>query len=108
MTQNKMALQEETPVYCRGENQYSILRYAAMASKWNEPPKDALDTLTLNAADLKSLDENVEQIEFVPFDPSVKRTEGTIRDKHTKNVFKVSKGLFKFTVFSKILFLNYL
>lgn len=42
MTLNKMALQEETPTYSKGETQYSILRYAAMASKWNEPPKDAL------------------------------------------------------------------
>lgn len=91
MTLNKMALQDETPTYCRGETQYSLLRYAAMASKWKEPPKDALDTLTLSAADLPSL-ETVEQIDFLPFDPSVKRTEGTIRDKTTGHVFKVSKG----------------
>jgi H+-transporting ATPase len=91
MTLNKMALQDETPTYCRGETQYSLLRYAAMASKWKEPPKDALDTLTLNAADLHSL-ETVEQTSFMPFDPSVKRTEGTIRDKATGHVFKVSKG----------------
>eukprot|EP01035_Chromulina_nebulosa_P017545 gene17545-23108_t len=91
MTQNKMELQEETPTYVRGETQYTILRYAALATKWKEPPKDALDTLTLNAADLSSLD-TYEQSEFLPFDPIVKRTESTIKDKQTGNVFKVSKG----------------
>lgn len=50
-----------------------------------------LDTLTLNAADLSSLN-SVEQVDFMPFDPTVKRTEGTIHDKITGQVFKVSKG----------------
>lgn len=91
MTLNKMALQDETITYTRGETQYTLLRYAAMATKWLEPPKDALDTLTLQAADLSSL-ESVEQLEFTPFDPTSKRTESTIRDKQTGQVFKVSKG----------------
>ena len=34
LTLNKMAIQDETPVYSRGETQYSVLRYAAMAAKW--------------------------------------------------------------------------
>lgn len=91
LTLNKMQLQSECPIYSRGETQYSLLRYAAMATKWKEPPKDALDTLTLNAADLISL-ETIEQLEFMPFDPVVKRTEGTVRDKVTGNLFKVTKG----------------
>lgn len=90
LTMNKMELQEETYIYSFGETQYSLLRYAAMASKWREPPKDALDTLILLAADLNSL-HNIEQIEFMPFDPVVKRTEGTLKDQ-TGNAFKISKG----------------
>ena len=31
---NKMVIQDETPIYADSENQYSILRYAAMAAKW--------------------------------------------------------------------------
>ena len=31
------------------------LQAAAMAAKWWEPPRDALDTMTLGAADLESL-----------------------------------------------------
>ena len=92
LTLNRMEIQEETSIYCKGESQYSILRYAAMASKWREPPRDALDTLTLNAADLSSLDNLVEQVEFMPFDPIVKRTEGTLREKANGKIFKSTKG----------------
>ena len=71
LTMNKMMIQEETPVYLDGETQYSLLRYAAMAAKWKEPPRDALDTLTLNAVDMPSMDA-VEQLDYMPFDPVVK------------------------------------
>jgi H+-transporting ATPase len=91
LTMNKMVIQKETPIYKIGENQHSILRYAAMAAKWKEPARDALDTMTLNMADLKSLDV-VEQTDFMPFDPVIKRTEGTLRDKRTNKVFKTTKG----------------
>jgi H+-transporting ATPase len=91
LTLNKMVLQPESPIYCKGESLYSLLRYAAMATKWKEPPRDALDTLTLNSADLSSL-ESVEQLEYMPFDPIVKRTEGTIRDRNSGNIFKTTKG----------------
>ena len=63
-----------------------------MAAKWKEPPRDALDTLTLNAVDMKSMDE-VEQLEFMPFDPIVKRTEGTVREVATGKTFKTTKGV---------------
>jgi H+-transporting ATPase len=91
LTLNKMVIQDETPIYCSGETQYTLLRFAAMASKWREPPKDALDTLTLNAVDLPSLD-HMQQLEFFPFDPVVKRTEATLRDPHSGEVFKTTKG----------------
>ena len=91
LTMNKMVIQDETPIYREGETQYSVLRYAAMAAKWKEPPRDALDTMTLGKADLKSLDE-VEQIDFMPFDPIVKRTEGTLRVRSTGKTFKTTKG----------------
>jgi H+-transporting ATPase len=91
LTMNKMVIQEETPVFAAGETQYSLLRYAAMATKWHEPPRDALDTLTLGAVDLPSLD-LVTQLAYMPFDPIVKRTEGTVRLNATGAVFKTSKG----------------
>lgn len=91
LTLNKMVIQDETPVYKDGESQYSLLRYGAMAAKWLEPPKDALDTLTLGAVDMASLDA-VEQLSYMPFDPIVKRTEGTIKEIATGKQFRTTKG----------------
>jgi H+-transporting ATPase len=91
LTMNKMVIQEETPIFKAGENQHSLLRYAAMAAKWWEPPRDALDTLVLNAVDMASMDA-VEQTTYMPFDPIVKRTEGTVREKETGKAYKTTKG----------------
>jgi H+-transporting ATPase len=52
LTLNQMQLQEYTPIYAEGESQYTLLRYAAMAAKWHEPARDALDKLTLTAVDM--------------------------------------------------------
>lgn len=89
LTMNKMEIQEQTPIYKQGETQYSLLRYAAMAAKWKEPPRDALDTLVLTAVDMASM-EHVEQTAFMPFDPIVKRTGGTVREKGKE--FQTTKG----------------
>merc|ERR1719482_124049 len=101
LTLNEMHIQEHTPVYSQGENQYSLLRLAAMAAKWHEPARDALDKLVLgcdtnpNGVDLKSM-ECIEQLDYLPFDPVIKRTEGTVKDTSRKinggATFKTSKG----------------
>merc|ERR1719181_1376308 len=101
LTKNEMELQEHTPIYSPGETQYSLLRLAAMAAKWKEPARDALDKLVLgsdtnpNGADLKSLD-CIEQLDYLPFNPIIKRTQGTVKDKSKKinngGTFKTSKG----------------
>lgn len=61
-----------------------------MATKWMDPARDALDTLILSAANLTEL-ENFIQVDFIPFDPILKRTESTIQ--HNGHTFKVTKGL---------------
>merc|ERR1711972_771091 len=101
LTLNEMHIQEYTPVYSEGENQYSLLRLAAMAAKWHEPARDALDKLVLgcdtnpNGVDLKSM-ECIEQLDYLPFDPIIRRTQGTVKDKSGKinggATFKTSKG----------------
>ena len=60
-----------------------------MAAKWHEPPRDAIDTLILSSFDIKTLTE-VKQIEFIPFNPFIKRTEATVRI--SGKIFKVTKG----------------
>lgn len=91
LTLNQMMLQDDTPIYFDGENQESVLVLAAMAAKWKEPPRDALDRLTLGSVNM-SLLEPYEQIEYSPFDPLIKRTEGTVRHSKTGVEFKTSKG----------------
>jgi len=91
LTLNQMEIQEETPVYVQGETKYTLLRYAAMAAKWKEPPRDALDKLTLTSVDMASM-ASVEQLEYIPFDPVVKRTEGTVKDTKTGKIFRTTKG----------------
>ena len=72
--------------------------YAGLGAKWMEPPKDAIDTLVINAIDKQFLSKNYELVDYVPFDASIKRTESLIRIKDTDDnddtmtVFKVAKG----------------
>jgi len=91
LTLGEMVIQESTPVYSPGETQYSLYRYAAMAAKWNEPARDALDKLVLGGVDKASL-KCIESLDYIPFDPTIKRTEGTVKDTKTGEVFKTSKG----------------
>merc|ERR1711976_299475 len=101
LTLNQMHIQEYTPVYSEGETQYSLLRLAAMAAKWKEPARDALDKLVRgcaenpNGVDLPSM-ECMDQLDYLPFDPIIKRTEGTVVDTSKKidggRKFKTSKG----------------
>mmetsp|Transcript_38815 Transcript_38815/g.89452 ORF Transcript_38815/g.89452 Transcript_38815/m.89452 type:complete len:973 (+) Transcript_38815:139-3057(+) len=90
LTLNKMVLQDELPIFTAGVTREDVLQYAALAAKWLEPPKDALDTLVLNAADISACNA-YEQIDYVPFDPRTKRTASTLRDQ-AGSYFKASKG----------------
>jgi H+-transporting ATPase len=84
-----MVLQDST-AYKTGMDKAKILQYAALAAKWKEPPKDALDTLVLNAVDKAPLD-TFEQLDYTPFDPSKKRTESKLKGPDGV-VFTVTKG----------------
>lgn len=67
-----------------------VLVLAALAAKWREPPRDALDTLVLTSANLEECDRYT-QLDFTPFDPSAKYTAGTLKAPDG-TVFKVIKG----------------
>jgi len=47
LTLNKMVIQDDCPTFTPNENKESILFQAALAAKWTEPPRDALDTMVL-------------------------------------------------------------
>jgi H+-transporting ATPase len=91
LTLNQMMLQKDTPIYFDGETQETVLLYAAQAAKWKEPPRDALDRLTLGSVNMELL-EPFEQLDYLPFDPQIKRTEGTVKNVKTNEVYKTSKG----------------
>lgn len=158
LTQNIMQIQEYCPTFVPGFDKDRTLVFAALAAKWKEPPRDALDTMVLKAANLKAGPQGVhtpparwargsstesrpwdrcpllilpcqmksgdsnwmiaflffsgrggwpglmssrrslqecdayEQLEYMPFDPTQKRTEGTLREIATGHTFKVTKG----------------
>lgn len=89
LTLNKMVLQDFVP-YDSECTRESLLRDAALAAKWKEPAKDALDTLVLNAQDLTPLDVWT-QTDYTPFDPTRKRTEAKLVGPDGK-AFTVIKG----------------
>lgn len=71
-----------------------ILRDACLAAKWMEEPKDAIDTLILKHCkdNLKNLDDTYDQIDYTPFDPSIKRTEALLSARDGGGQFKCTKG----------------
>ena len=90
LTLNKMELQEDTPVFMDGVTREQVLQTAALAARWKEPAKDALDRLVLGSVKVNELDE-YEQIDYLPFDPAIKRTEGTLKAPDG-TIFKATKG----------------
>ncbi|EKX41028.1 hypothetical protein GUITHDRAFT_75022 [Guillardia theta CCMP2712] len=92
LTLNKMVIQEDCPTYSPGETYETVLFQAALAAKWKEPPRDALDTMVLKTSgqDLSKCDAYT-QLEFTPFDPRTKRTEGKLQGPDGK-IFRVTKG----------------
>ena len=93
LTMNQMALQApDSPVYAPALAHADVVQHAALAARWREPPADALDTMTLGAADLDALDARYRQVDFTPFDPSSKRTAAIIQDTSSGAFFGVAKG----------------
>ncbi|PSC73000.1 p-type h+-atpase isoform C [Micractinium conductrix] len=90
LTLNKMEIQDYCPVFKEGEDLSTVLIAGALAAKWQEPAKDALDTMVLGAVDLPGLDKYT-LIDHSPFDPTIKRTEGHLRAPDGSE-FKTTKG----------------
>ncbi|CEO99462.1 Plasma membrane ATPase [Plasmodiophora brassicae] len=90
LTMNKMQIQDECPTFIKGTTRDDVILYAALATKWNEPAKDALDTMILGVADIPKCN-TYTQIEYIPFDTDRKRTESTVRSPQGQQ-FTVVKG----------------
>ena len=46
----------DCPLFQEDTTRDDVIIYAALAAKWHEPPKDALDTMVLGVADLSKCD----------------------------------------------------
>lgn len=121
LTKNKMIIQEMAPTFEPNVTQRDLLLWAALAARWDSPPKDALDTLVLRCPlwapgqlpildptktpqqleemenrllydNLQKATSGYERLDHLPFDPVHKRTESTIQVKETGMIFKVTKG----------------
>eukprot|EP00930_Biecheleria_cincta_P039887 TRINITY_DN27371_c0_g1_i1.p1 TRINITY_DN27371_c0_g1~~TRINITY_DN27371_c0_g1_i1.p1 ORF type:complete len:778 (-),score=122.08 TRINITY_DN27371_c0_g1_i1:48-2243(-) len=88
LTLNKMVLQEDMMCFVEPRKTRSeVLTLAALATKWFEPPKDALDTLILDAVNSELLTTSgYLQTNYVPFDPCRKRTEATVTSPEGKTI----------------------
>ena len=87
ITQNRLSICDVIPI---GEySKEDVMLAAAMASQ--EGSKDLLDRLAVDYAKSLGLHlDSYKQSEFIPFAPSLKRSEATVR--HGNSQFKVAKG----------------
>ena len=87
LTQNRLTLGE--PVTFSAWGAQDLILAAALASKPED--QDAIDLAVIGGVQDTELLKMYNQLKFLPFDPVIKRTEGTIKDAQGKT-FKVTKG----------------
>lgn len=90
LTAARLTLTPEMPVFVPGLAASDLLTAAALATRWWEPPADALDALVIAAVDTRPLAEYT-TVEFFPFDSSSRRSEATLQ-RRDGSLFKVAKG----------------
>ena len=87
LTENRLAVGAVVPIVAASPEE--VLRLAALAS--DEATQDPLDLAILNAARARSVvADSARRLSFVPFDPSTKRSEVSIRE--NGQVLRVVKG----------------
>jgi len=94
LTLNKMTIEEIKPLENSGVTEKDLLTYALLGTQWTENAKDAIDTmLFVRKAEVQADLDTYASIDYMPFDPAIKRTEGTVCKKGDQgNKFRVTKG----------------
>jgi H+-transporting ATPase len=87
LTQNRLTLGE--PMTFSARDAQDLILAAALASKPED--QDAIDLAVIGGVQDTEMLKMYNQLKFLPFDPVIKRTEGTIKDAQGKT-FKVTKG----------------
>jgi H+-transporting ATPase len=90
LTAARLTLARDMPTFIPGLSAADLLTAAALATRWWEPPADAMDALVLSAVDTSALAEYA-QVEYFPFDAATRRSEATIQ-RADGSLFKVAKG----------------
>jgi H+-transporting ATPase len=95
LTQNKLKLYE--PIVVADVTARELIFYAALAAKRMEEGQDAIDFCVTkdcqSEPEMAKRLEDFEELEFVPFDPTSKRTVATVKSLSTGKVFKTCKGM---------------
>jgi len=87
LTQNRLTLGE--PMTFSARDAQDLILAAALASKPED--QDAIDLAVIGGVQDTEMLKMYNQLKFLPFDPVIKRTEGTIEDTQGKT-FKLTKG----------------
>jgi len=89
LTKNEITVRSSIPL--RSMFSERIVRtYAALASNWNG--REVIDQAVMSGLDKNQLEDDYEQLEFIPFDPITKRAQCKVHDKNTGQDFYVTKG----------------
>ena len=92
LTKNELTVQQ--PRVLDGWTIGDIFLSAALAAKREGGNQDAIDKciteISINTHKISF--SGYEEIDFIPFDPKIKRTEATIKDTRTGETFKCTKG----------------
>ena len=87
LTQNKLTMGD--PVSFAAKDAQEIILAGALASKSED--RDTIDQAVISGLEDQEILKSYEQTKYMPFDPVIKRTEGTIRDRQGQ-VMRVTKG----------------
>jgi H+-transporting ATPase len=82
LTLGKMQM-KDILVYEQKMDKRAILKHSALAAKWYEPAKDAIDRLVLGEVEkthgLGDELNTYDQLDYTPFDPSTKKTSSMVK-----------------------------
>ena len=90
LTLAQLQLAAQVPVFVAGVSASDVMTAAALATRWWEPPVDAVDALILGAVDARRLDD-YRHVKYSPFDPNTGIAQTQLRRKDG-STFRVAKG----------------
>jgi H+-transporting ATPase len=88
LTQNELKLGD--PFCMEGVTADQVILYGALATRIDD--KDAIDLAVMGGLKDKNILKDYKLLHFKPFDAVIKRTEATVKDEKSKNIFSVAMG----------------